>query len=360
MDLNEGITVYKGRLLLKNGNTRLIYRSGVLLLRKNEMELKYDLSQYCTGIKKIGIRLRMLDRLMRLEPRCACMVDGDYLISWQGRVLNLKKDGTLIVEHAYRSGMNNPLSFTKVSAVEGFDDGILYGEYFGNLDRVPVSIWHRNTQGQWKKVYEFPSGTIQHIHGIVTDPLNGRVLVLTGDKDRESNIWEFRNHFKKCRIIAGGSQIYRSCVAFMKGDDLLYATDTPLEQNYVCVLKKGTSDPEPLMPLQGSCIYGSACVSEAGKKLFVFITAVEPDASMNGWRYRLTSRLGKGIHDRYSYINILSESGESTVLFKAKKDIWPLWLFQFGNFRIAETDIGLAVTGQALKKYDGRTVEFTL
>ena len=211
-----------------------------------------------------------------------------------------------------------------------------------------------------EKKYEFPLGTIQHIHGILADNQNNRVLILTGDKNEESCIWEAKNNFQSIKKLIGGSQKYRSCVAFFYGNDILYATDTPLEQNYVYRYKIDTNEISEVLKLQGPCIYGASFQDEYGEQQYIFITSVEPDASMHGWKYRLTYKLGKGISDRYSYINLLSSSGEKRVLMRGKKDLWPIWLFQFGNFRVAETDCGFAVTGQALKHYDERTLEFDI
>jgi hypothetical protein len=274
--------------------------------------------------------------------------------------LKLYENGLIEEDHVYRKGMNNPIAMVNITGVPGFDDGLVYGEYWGNLDREPVAIWERLNNGNWGKKYEFSSGTVQHIHGILPDPANGRVLIFTGDKNEESCIWEAKDNFSTVKMLIGGKQKYRSCVAFLDGEDVLYATDTPLEQNYVYRYKGNSKEVEEVMKLQGPCVYGSSFIDKCGNKQFAFITTVEPDASIRGWRYRLTYKLGKGIKDRYSYINLLSEQGDTCVLMKAKKDALPIWLFQFGNFRVAETECGLAVTGQALVNYDERTIEFEL
>lgn len=351
---------YSGRLLIKKGEERLLYKKGKLILECGKRRDVYNLAPLSTGVKRVGLKIRCLDRLLRLEPRCACCVNDGYLVSWQGKVLKLQENGTIEVEHIYRQGMNNPISLVNIVGIPDFDDGLVYGEYWGNLPREPVAVWARSSGGNWGKKYEFPAGSIQHIHGILPDRINNRVLILTGDRNEESCIWEAREDFTVVKKLIGGSQKYRSCVAFLDGNDVLYATDTPLEQNYVYRYRTDSNEVSEVMKLQGACVYGSAFTDRNGVKQYVFITTVEPDASIHGWRYRLTCKLGKGISDRYSYINMLSERGETRILMKTKKDLWPIWLFQFGNFRVAETDCGLAVTGQALEKYDERTIEFDL
>ena len=351
---------YRGRLLLKTDTEKLLYRRGKLIYEVDNIKKVYKLNKYCKGIKKLAIKFRFFERLLRLEPRCACKTNDGIIFSYQKSIYRINYDGQLIKEHTFREGMNNPLSFTEIKGLGSFEEGVLYGEYWANPKREGVAIWHRNNQGDWKKVFTFEPKQLKHIHCIVPDIDNERLLVLTGDSDEESNIWEIKDNFKKVDLLVGGAQKYRSCVAFIHNGDLIYATDTPLEDNFIYKLKKGESTAEKLFQLQGSCIYGTSFIDKQGIKQFVFITAVEPDSSLKGWRYKLTNKLGKGIKSRYSYINLLSENGEFKVLMKAKKDFLPMCLFQFGNFRVSEINKGFAVTGQALRKYDERTIEFDL
>ena len=45
-------------------------------------------------------------------------------------------------------------------------------------------------------------------------------------------------------------------------------------------------------------------------------------------------------------------------MFKAKKDWFPMLLFQFGNFLFPQMETDrLIVTGQSVSKLDGKTVE---
>lgn len=351
---------YKGRLLVKNGDQKLLYKRGKLFIVTDHSRVEINLYNFCGVLFGLGMRIRLIERLLRLEPRCACCIEDGYLLSWQGKAMRIQKDGAVTIDHIYRSGMNNPISFAMIKNMPGFEDGILYGEYWGNLDKTSVAIWRRNKAGQWSKVYEYPANTIQHIHGIVPDPANQRVLVLTGDTDAESGIWETKDDFKTVIKLLGGSQKYRSCVAFPSEKGIIYATDTPLTQNYVYYLKNGETEPAELFKLQGTCVYGTTFVNRNGRNGYVFITAVEPDASIHGLRYYVTYKLGRGITNRYSYINILPSEGKPYVAYKAKKDILPIWLFQFGNFKVSETNTGFCVTGQSLKHIDERTLEFNL
>jgi len=252
----------------------------------------------------------------------------EALISHCGRVLRYNlKSNRIQVEHEYRKGMKNPLSFC-VRKLDSGEKEIYYGEYIWNENKGPVAIY-RCKDGSWQKVYEFAENMITHIHSVVFDSSRETFFILTGDSDSESGIWIADNQFRNMRPLLVGKQKYRACVAFPTKAGLLYATDTPLEQNYVYLLSlEDEANPKitEIGKLPGSCIYG-AKVNEK----YYFSTTVEPDSTLTGWRYRITNKLGKGIQDRYSYLVSIEEQGELKICYRQKKDFLPMWLFQFGN-----------------------------
>ena len=342
----------KGKLLLAKENAQLYYRRNVLwLLKDGKWHRLCDIPR--TGKYTVLSKSRFLERMLRLAPRCAAMLPGDgWLISVHGGVLRVMPDGTVEREHSYRRGMKNPLSFSVLSGVEGFDDGIAYGEYFANSSDECVRIWLRHDD-IWKNVYTFPAGTIKHIHGIVPDICNHCVYVLTGDGDEESGIWEFRNNFQEFRKIAGGTQSCRSCVAFPWKDDLIYATDTPLEPNAVCRLDKESGQITKIADISGPVIYGTRLGED-----MVFATSVEPDSRVKGLRYLLSGRRGAGVKDWCSHIYIGNPDKGFVCVLSARKDALPMGLFQFGTFQFPPSSDGAVyATGQSVTKYDGKTVE---
>lgn len=301
--------------------------------------------------------IRMVQRLLRLEPRCAIPADNDTMIlSHRGHVYRVVPEkGQIIPEHGFRSDMNNLLSFCKIRQIDGFEDGILYGEYFGNNNREEVSIYHRNKVGEWHKVYSFKAGQIQHIHGLVPHKNWKSVLILTGDKDEESAIWEAKDNFKSVKRLVGGSQRYRSCVAFPCDDGLIFVTDTPLEENalYHLSKKNGEIMIKKIIDISGPSIYG--CFGSDGR--MVFSTTVEPDSSLKRLRYFFTRKLGAGVEDRYSHVYSGSLEEGFNEIMKGKKDWLPMSLFGFGTFQIPSvSDKGIILTGQSIKRYDGKTI----
>lgn len=341
----------KYKMLAMYDGKALLYHKGKLytqdIRKKAEAEYLFDLP--ISAKRKTMIRFRPIERLLRMEPRLAVTIEqNNFLMSCAGKIYRVdiqKKE--LAEELQFRSRMNNPLMLAKK------DNGnILFGEYFSNNDHETVCVFERE-YGNWKKVYSFPAGSIYHIHGIVVD--GNKTYILTGDEDKESAIWYTQDNFKHVQMLVGGSQRFRACVAYPYQDGLIYATDTPSEQNHLFVLRQenGKWVNEVLCEMSGPCIYGT--VRQDG---FYFATSVEPDASLGDMRYRFSYKLGQGVKDRYTHIIRCTRDGEVTEIAKFKKDMWPMLLFQFGNCLFPDVESGdeLLVCPQSVNRYDGKTV----
>lgn len=343
-----------GKLLCVTSNKLLIYKRGILcfsLLEEPEKIIKQIKIQGVLG------RNSILARLLRLEPRCAVALgDEDFLLSFNGKIMHYNTDSnSLEIEHVFEKGMNNPLSFCCITLENG-EKEVYYGEYIWNSEKGPVAIYRRKDR-TWSKVYEFPANCITHIHNIVYDDLHNSFYILTGDENDESGIWSADREFKEVKPLIKGKQQYRACVAFIGNEYLYYATDTPLETNHIyrVPLKCNTdAEVECVCEIPGSCIYGA----KIGNRYFLS-TTVEPDSSLPSWRYRITSKLGEGIRDRYSYVFQINANGTVTECGKFKKDFWPMWLMQFGNvlFPYNETN-KVYFTTQAV--YPGHAKTFLL
>jgi len=301
---------------------------------------------------KIAAKIRPLERLLRLEPRLALRVDDEhFLLSYHGCIYRIDlNSGELIQEHKYRRNMNNPLSFCRN------EEKILYGEYFGNTKRESVSVYSRE-KNRWEKIYTFPAGEILHIHQIIYDKYRDCYWVLTGDDDSESGIWCSDTKFEFVRPIFKGKQLYRSCFLVPYENYIIYATDTPIEENYLLIseIHGGKwSEPKILHKIPGPCIYGKILSDEC----FVIATSVEPDSNLPIYRYRISYKLGEGVEDRYSHIIKWSMDTGICELAKGRKDVLPMNLFQFGNYQFPEcgTANGITATGQSISGQDGKTV----
>lgn len=367
MKLPLGTRVVNAKVLAATNCVALCYRKGELYtLDYKDWKLNYFCQLPMSGRNRFLSRFRLSERLIRLEPRTACILDEEQiLISIQGSTprqgcvfrVNLKKH-SIEKELDYRSGMNNPLSFTYIKGLKGFEDCVLFGEYFSNNNFEKVNVWRR-INGVWDIALTLPAGSLYHIHGIVPDYKNSCLYILTGDSDKESAIIKVTDNFKTVTPTLYGSQQFRSCVAFPYKDGLLYATDTPREVNHIYYARPvdGKWTAEPVGEIPGPCIYGR----EQGGT-FYFATSVEADDTLPAFRYRFSYKLGAGVKNRESHIIKVSQNLNVEPLCSFKKDIWPMLLFQFGNciFPTNECEEMLMICPVSVKRFDGKTLIFKL
>lgn len=318
------------KVLSINDRYILCFSRGCLIIR-NAVDGKF--------IQKLRIQpafrsFSLIERMFRYGPRASLAVDTNlFIYSDHGSIFEYDVIANKVsMVHRFNRGMNNPLSFCARYDVDGNIVDVLYGEYIQNAGRGPVSVY-RKYGHRWRRVYTFQSDAITHIHNLVYDKYRDRYIILTGDEDRDSGIWEADSEFKNVRPIVLGKQMYRSCVLYPAAEGLYYATDTPLEQNWVYKLseKGGRVNLEKICGIPGPCIFGKA---ENGE--IYLATSVEGDPSLSKWRYRLSSKPGPGVKDRYVHIIKIDLHGKEQEICKFEKDVYPMGLFQFGNAVFAD------------------------
>lgn len=303
-------------------------------------------------------RFRPLERLLRLEVKAAiALSDTVVLISYLGSIYRVDiSSGEIIKEHDYCSGMNNPLYFTRIEGITGFEDCIAYGEYTINSNRKNASaIYIRSlSTPNWCKVYEFPAGEVRHIHGLKAALGDDCVYIMTGDLDNESGIWVSRDGFHTITPVLTGKQKYRTGFMFTVSNGYVYPTDTATEQNYIYLAEYNDAqlNLRVLAKLDGSCV--NAIDTETD----IFITtAVEPDENITGWRSWINYKKGAGIKsDRTQLLKVDKKSMEYKNIFSAKKDILPYRLFQYGSMILVDCPHagGVMVYPIGVKKFDGK------
>jgi hypothetical protein len=215
---------------------------------------------------------------------------------------------------------------------------VFWGEYFDNPERHEVHLFASSDRGaHWDVAYTFPKGSIRHVHNIVYDEWGNCLWVLTGDNGSECRIMRASCDFSNVEVVRSGKQQAR-CVALLPTRDAIYfASDTPLEQNYVYRLDRRGSLTQ-VATLNSSSIGGC----RVGDAIF-FSTMVEPSEAnpeRNVWIY------GSANGARFAR------------LLKWEKDRWPMGLFQYGNaFFPGGNNTGgvLAVTTVAVKESDLQT-----
>ena len=318
----------------------------------------YDIGRIpLTKVKDMINRSRIMMRLARLEPRCGVFINSyQAVISGYGNIYLVDIINKRIEqEHKYRSYMSNPLSFTKVEDIEGFDDCILYGDYINDGRKSEIAIYQRLFYKRgWKVIYTFPMGRIKHIHTIIPCKERKCLYVLTGDSDEEFGIWEIRDCFRSVDLVIGGKQRYRTCVALPTEGGIIYATDAPDEENAVWFYSFLDKKETKIENIAGPCIYGKI---HNDKELF-FSTSVEPDGTIKGLRSWITYKRGRGVIDNKSHIYKIDSAWNVQELFTGVKDFWPMKLFGYGTFQFSAGEGKIIVSGQAIKHFCGKSISF--
>jgi hypothetical protein len=291
------------------------------------------------------------------------MIDGNWGLAvrkdeiWR---VNLQ-DGSVSLDFVVPNG-RKILALTLVKGVDGFDDSVVFGEYFNNPSMLPVNIWQSPLAkpGNWSIKYTFPAGKINHIHNIVVDDMLSSVWILAGDFDPASQICLGHNNFGVVDVVLSGNQQMRATWIHRLNGKIFYATDSQLEANYTCELDEKNENivSRKLERIQGSSIYAAV-----GKSEVFFSTAVEPGLpSGNVFIDLFTTKIGKGIASHQSFIYVLNKDGLAEVLFRAQKDIWPMNLAQFGTFTFPSgvmPDQRFYAYGCAVREFDDSCMLFS-
>jgi hypothetical protein len=281
-------------------------------------------------IKKIFQSNKYFFRLLRCGVRSALKLNCEVFINhnnciYRYNILEKKLYKEMIINNGH-----GPLTLIYIEEILSFDKTIYFGEYFNNPGKECVKIYKRNLRNfKWEVVYEFPRGSINHIHALIPDKYNDCVWILTGDCDKASGIWMAINNFKKVQPIFIGLQQYRSCVAFPTPEGLLYATDSQFGKNTINFIHicKNSYFIEKLYKINGSCIYGCKV-----RKYFVFSTSTEPYFPESKYFLNILSRKsGPGINRNESDIILLDEDMNMRIVSSNAKDFLPYILFQFGT-----------------------------
>lgn len=220
------------------------------------------------------------------------------------------------------------------------DGTIYYGEYCYNPECKPMRIFQSKDNGDtWSIAYTFGNGEINHIHGIFNDPYTGRLWVATGDDDKACIFGYTEDGFKTLIKQYEGTQQYRVCVPLFTEDEIIFATDSQYEQNYIRSINRKTGEVTNIQPIQGSGIY-----AVQNGSLMMVSTTVEP------------SRVNL---DKYSHLWYSYDGHNWKEYISFKKDMLPKTYFQFGSIRFPyyEKESDYAVfSGRALKGFDGKSM----
>jgi hypothetical protein len=231
---------------------------------------------------------------------------GELIAALPGAIATLRPgEKEFRVTHVLQRG-TRPLNIAVTP-----DGRVFWGEYFDNPARDAVHIFGSNDRGaSWKIVYSFEKKAIRHVHNIVYDRWADCFWVLTGDVGEECRVLRASLDFSRIESVISGNQQARAVAAVPKEDGLYFASDTPLEQNYIYRLDR-QGNLARLAEIHASVLCGCA----VGGAVF-FTTMIEPS----------TVNL-----DRTVSIYGSADGVAWPRLQSWKKDRWPEKMFQYGN-----------------------------
>jgi hypothetical protein len=210
-----------------------------------------------------------------------------------------------------------------------------WGEYFDNASREEVHIYgSQDDGGSWQVAYTFPRSAIRHVHNVLYDSWGGCLWVLTGDYGDECRVLQAATDFSAVEVVLSGNQQARAVAAIPTAEGLYFATDTPLDKNFVYRMSRDGALAR-LAALSSSSIYGCAVNGSLFFSTMVEPSVVNPDPCVRVYGARA--------------------GGEWSALLSWKKDAWPMRFFQYGNAFLpdGENMSGcLAVTTAAVQDAD--------
>lgn len=311
--------------LLPSGKL-ICYRYGKLLIVLDGKVIKSH--QLFTSKKETILgRCRILFRLLRLGIRTAIALDEEHILLSIGNMIYEFDLTSGKLSQGYSCGEGvRPLVFSDVKGIEGIDDGIYFGTYQSVSSKNPVHIFKRTGVDRWETVHTFELGSVEHIHNVIPDPYRKCLWIFSGDFGDNAAIWKVTENFGKVERAFYGDQKYRACVVHALPEGLLYATDSPVDKDYIFLLNPESGELKEIMPIAGSCIYGCKW-----KDRYVFESSVEPSGKYSSrLDFLLSRKIGPGIQDRYVRIYCGNLDNGFREIYKEKKDCLPYATFQFG------------------------------
>ena len=201
-------------------------------------------------------------------------------------------------------------------------------------------MWASFNDGRnWKIIYNFPSKSIKHIHGIYNDPFENNLWITTGDSNGECYLFKVPNKkFSNIIQYGDGTQKWRAVSLLFKKNYIIWGMDSPLQSSNLQIfnrktnkLKKGCSFPGP--------VWYSKTFSD---KSAILQTSVE---------------IGDGVKSNYSSLFYSKDLISWSEICKFKKDIFPKKLFKFGVIAFSDgmqTSKDFLFSAEGLEKIDGK------
>ena len=319
------------------------FNQNIILSRSNKFYLNINKNEFIFTIPLqwyffIFSKFRILRRLFRLDK--------------SNVVLNSKKNGVIILYQKYiyfyslkkkklnivsklknhRNVLHNSIAVTK--------NGIFFGEYGPNRYKTKVPVWASFNDGRnWKIIYNFPSKSIKHIHGIYNDPFENNLWITTGDSNGECYLFKVPNKkFSNIIQYGDGTQKWRAVSLLFKKNYIIWGMDSPLQTSNLQIFNKKTKKLKKGCSFPGPVWYSKAFSDKSA----ILQTSVE---------------IGDGVKSNYSSLFYSKDLISWSEICKFKKDILPKKLFKFGVIAFSEgmqTSKDFLFSAEGLEKIDGK------
>ena len=299
------------------------------------------------GKNKMLSQSRLMNRFLRLEPKCAGRLSEKVFV-----VSLLRRIWLVDLENRNCQKLcDNPEGFSEIINFCSTKDCVYWGDYGRNDQFKEVTVYRLGADKQVKPIYTFEAGKVRHIHNIVED--GEGFLLFVGDNEEKAGIYRVNSDWTEVKPWKTGQQKYRAVVGWPYQGGVLYATDSVETENHIRYITADGEEKE-LASLNGSCIYGSET-----KDYYLFSTTVEPHEG-GGKLSLLFEKLGGGIKSRdVTIIAVCKRDLSVRQVASYKKDRWPMKLFQYGRCIFAggqQNTNTVWCSPVACKKYDGKTI----
>jgi hypothetical protein len=266
------------------------------------------IASYSPGLRrKVSSRHALSSRLFRDGFHAlAVLPSGNLVAAVPGAIVTLRaREAEFQVIHKIDRG-TRPLHIAATP-----DGRVWWGEYFDNPQRSEAYIFESDDGGFiWRVAHSFPARSIRHVHNVVYDKWKDCLWIFTGDYGSECKVIRASMDLSSMDEVIAGNQQCRAVAAVPTPEGIYFATDTPLEQNYICLLDR-SGNVHRLAVIASSSIYG--CRNRNG---IFFSTMVEP-SKVN--RTKDVMLLGSLNGADWEQIGCWS------------KDPWSMRFFQYGN-----------------------------
>lgn len=241
-------------LLIANG--ALYAARGLELWRRSRGQAQFEPRAFVPGhlLEKAVRPSRLLARLVRSGIHGLTQLqDESLLAAVKGAIVRCGPGESAFRRVLPLASRGRPLNFCVAK------DKVFFGEYFSNSGRGEVNVYGSADGLRWEVLYQFPPGSIRHIHGIYYDEFRRGLWVLTGDEGPEAGLWFTDDEFRTLVPVVRGEQRARAVTVIPQAEGLIVPMDSPQEVNFIQMFEPSRGRFTKLARLPGSSFSSARC-----------------------------------------------------------------------------------------------------